>query len=124
MNGEIGTGSSTLSQQDTGNDSDSIILDVDEPVSLSFASRYLSLFSKAGGLSSQVLLNMSNETPLMVMFKIMNGMGDIKYYLAPKITEEEWLFSIYGLSVLNLSWICLLQNFDIRILYMLRRKNH
>lgn len=89
MNGEIGTGSSTLSQQDTGNDSDSIILDVDEPVSLSFASRYLSLFSKAGGLSSQVLLNMSNETPLMVMFKIMNGMGDIKYYLAPKITEEE-----------------------------------
>lgn len=26
----------------------------------------------------------------MVVYKIMNGMGDIKYYLAPKITEEEW----------------------------------
>lgn len=59
---------------------------MDEPVSLSFASRYLNLFSRAGCLSTQVALNMSNETPLMVMFKIMNGMGDIKYYLAPKIT--------------------------------------
>jgi len=64
-------------------------LDVDEPVSLSFASRYLNLFSKAGGLSGQVTLNMSNETPLMVVYKIMSGMGEIKYYLAPKITEEE-----------------------------------
>lgn len=79
-----------MSQQDTGNEGDSIFLDVDEPVSLSFASRYLNLFSKAGCLSSQVTLNMSNETPLLVAYKIMNGMGDIKYYLAPKITEEEW----------------------------------
>jgi proliferating cell nuclear antigen len=64
-------------------------LDVDEPVSLSFAARYLNLFSKAGCLSSQVILNLQNDTPLMVMYKIMNGHGDIKYYLAPKITEEE-----------------------------------
>lgn len=77
-----------MSQQDTGNENDSILLDVDEPVSLSFAARYLNLFSKAGCLSTQVTLNMSNETPLMVMYKIMSGMGDIKYYLAPKITEE------------------------------------
>ena len=75
ITGDIGTGSAVLSQQDTGSESDSIILEVDEPVSLSFASRYLNLFSKAGGLSGQVSLNMSNETPLMVMYKIMNGMG-------------------------------------------------
>ena len=60
ITGDIGTGSAVLSQQDTGSESDSIILDVDEPVSLSFASRYLNLFSKAGGLSGQVSLNMSN----------------------------------------------------------------
>jgi proliferating cell nuclear antigen len=76
-----------LNQLDSGNENDSVALDVDEPVSLSFASRYLNLFSKAGCLASQVQLNMSNDTPLMVVYKIMNGMGDIKYYLAPKITE-------------------------------------
>lgn len=89
ITGDIGSGSTTISQQDTGSESDSIILDVEEPVSQSFASRYLSLFSKAGVLSSQVSLNMSNETPLMVNYKIKNGDGDIKYYLAPKISEEE-----------------------------------
>ena len=64
-------------------------LNVDEPVSLSFAARYLNLFSKAAGLSGQVDLNMSGETPLMVEFKLNNGGGELKYYLAPKITEEE-----------------------------------
>jgi proliferating cell nuclear antigen len=88
MTSELGTGSATLSQQDTGNDNDSVILDVDAPVSLSFASRYLNLFSKAGGISNRVTLHMSSDTPLMVVYKIMGDMGDIKYYLAPKITEE------------------------------------
>jgi len=64
-----------------------VTLEVDEPVSLSFAARYLNLFSKAGSLSGQVTLNMSNETPLMVEYKLSNGGGELKYYLAPKITE-------------------------------------
>lgn len=89
ISGELGTGNAVLGQVDTGNDNESVLLDVDEPVSQSFASRYLNLFSKAGGLSSQVSLNMSGDTPLMVHYKIMNTMGDIKFYLAPKITEEE-----------------------------------
>jgi proliferating cell nuclear antigen len=69
-------------------DENEVSLEVDEPVSLSFAARYLNLFSKAAGLSSQVTLNMSNETPLMVEFKLQSGGGELKYYLAPKITEE------------------------------------
>ncbi len=64
-------------------------LEVDEPVALSFAARYLNLFSKASGLAGQVTLNMSSETPLMVEYKLNNGGGELKYYLAPKITEEE-----------------------------------
>ncbi len=77
-----------MTQKDTGGE-DSVLLDVDEPVSLSFAARYLNLFSKAGGLSGQVILNLSNETPLMVSYKLANNTGELKYYLAPKITEEE-----------------------------------
>ncbi len=64
-------------------------MEVDEPVALSFAARYLNLFSKASGLAGQVTLNMSSETPLMVEYKLNNGGGELKYYLAPKITEEE-----------------------------------
>jgi proliferating cell nuclear antigen len=48
----------------------------------------LNLFSKAAGLSGQVTLNMSNETPLMVEYKLQNQGGELKYYLAPKITED------------------------------------
>lgn len=51
------------------------MLEVDEPVALSFAARYLNLFSKAAGLSAQVTLNMSSETPLMVEYKLNNGGG-------------------------------------------------
>jgi len=74
-----------LNQRDSGDDN-AVILEVDEPVSLSFAARYLNLFSKAAGLSTQVTLNMSSETPLMVEYKLANGGGELKYYLAPKIT--------------------------------------
>jgi proliferating cell nuclear antigen len=77
-----------LTQKDTGNE-DAVVFDVEEPVALSFAARYLNLFSKAGSLSTQVILNMSNETPLMVNFSMPNEKGEMKFYLAPKITEEE-----------------------------------
>ncbi len=76
-----------MTNKDTGGD-DAVVLEVDEPVSLSFAARYLNLFSKASGLSNQVMLNLSNDTPLMVNFSLQNSNGELKYYLAPKITEE------------------------------------
>lgn len=88
ITGDIGSGNAVLTQKDTGNE-DAVILEVDEPVSLSFAARYLNLFSKAGALATQVQLNMSNDTPLMVNFSLPNSNGELKYYLAPKITEEE-----------------------------------
>lgn len=74
-----------MAQKDTGDDN-AVTLEVDEPVSLSFAARYLNLFSKATSLSTQVTLNMSAETPLMVEYKLLNNAGELKYYLAPKIT--------------------------------------
>jgi len=67
---------------------DQTILEVDEPVSLSFALRYLNLFNKASNLSNQVVLSMSADTPLVVEYKIPD-LGSLRFYLAPKITEEE-----------------------------------
>jgi len=55
---------------------------------LSFALRYLNLFNKAATLSSQVSLKMSNETPLVIEYEIPK-LGFIRFYLAPKINEDE-----------------------------------
>lgn len=63
-------------------------MEVDEPVQLSFALRYLNLFNKAATLSNSVILSMSAETPLVVEYKI-EKLGSLKFYLAPKINEEE-----------------------------------
>mmetsp|Transcript_43252 Transcript_43252/g.50087 ORF Transcript_43252/g.50087 Transcript_43252/m.50087 type:complete len:261 (-) Transcript_43252:122-904(-) len=86
--GEIGEGSTTLRANQSEKKEEQTILEVDEPVSLSFALRYLNLFNKAQSLSAQVTLYLSSETPLVVEFKI-EKLGNLKYYLAPKINEEE-----------------------------------
>ncbi|CAG7724986.1 unnamed protein product [Allacma fusca] len=58
------------------------------PVTLTFAARYLQAFSKAAGLADQVVLSMSPEVPLVVEFKI-GDLGAIRYFLAPKIEDED-----------------------------------
>lgn len=59
-----------------------------EPVSLTFALRYLNSFTKATPLSNQVTISMSKELPVVVEYKIAE-MGYIRYYLAPKIEDDE-----------------------------------
>ena len=88
VSGEIGGGSITIKGNESEKKDDSTILEVDEPVSLSFALRYLNLFNKASNLSNQVVLSMSADTPLVVEYR-MEKLGSLRFYLAPKITEEE-----------------------------------
>ena len=59
-----------------------------EPVSLTFALRYLNSFCKATNLSTTVTLSMSKELPVVVEYKILD-VGYIRYYLAPKIEDDE-----------------------------------
>ncbi|CAG9461250.1 unnamed protein product [Pedinophyceae sp. YPF-701] len=63
-------------------------IELQEPVTLTFALRYLNSFSKATPLSDEVTLSLSKELPVMVEYRIAD-MGHIRYYLAPKIDEEE-----------------------------------
>jgi proliferating cell nuclear antigen len=86
--GDIGTGNIKIRARDSDKKDERTILEVDEDVQLSFALRYLNMFSKASSLSSQVVLCMSKDAPLIVDFKIEN-LGSLKFYLAPKINEEE-----------------------------------
>ena len=45
-------------------------------------------FTKASPLSNIVTISMSSDLPVVVEYKIAD-MGYVRYYLAPKIEEEE-----------------------------------
>jgi proliferating cell nuclear antigen len=55
---------------------------------MSFAVKYLVSFTMATPLSSRVGLNLSADVPLLLDYKL-EDIGYVRYYLAPKINDEE-----------------------------------
>ena len=53
-----------------------------------FASRYLKQFTQATGLSPSVTLSLNADMPIMVEYA-MEDIGHMRYYLAPKIEDDE-----------------------------------
>jgi len=87
--GDLGSGTVKLNQKlDVEKEEDQVSVEISEPVQLTFAVKYLNLFTKATSLSGSVCLSMSNDVPLVVEYKV-EDMGHIKYFLAPKIDDEE-----------------------------------
>ena len=87
--GDIGTGNIKLAQSaKVDKEEEAVVIEMQEPVSLTFACRYLNSFTKATSLSKTVQLSMSPEVPLVVEYKI-EDIGHVRYYLAPKIEDEE-----------------------------------
>jgi proliferating cell nuclear antigen len=64
------------------------IIEMQEPVSLTFALRYMNSFTKASSLLEQVTISLSSELPVVVEYKIAE-MGYVRFYLAPKIEDDE-----------------------------------
>jgi proliferating cell nuclear antigen len=88
-NGDLGTGNIKLAQTaSVDKEEEAVIVEMQEACSLTFALRYLNFFTKATPLSPQVTLSMSNDVPLVVEYKIAD-MGYIRYYLAPKIEDQD-----------------------------------
>jgi proliferating cell nuclear antigen len=95
VSGDLGAGSITI--RETGEidvkEQESVVIELDETVSLTFALKYLSNFTKATPLSSHVSLNLSADVPLNCEYKIGSGdggaeIGYIRFYLAPKIEDD------------------------------------
>jgi len=87
--GDLGSGNIKLSQTaDVEKEEEAVIIDMQEAVTLTFALRYLNSFTKATPLSSQVILSMSADVPLVVEYRI-EEMGHLRFYLAPKIDDSE-----------------------------------
>lgn len=85
--GDIGEAQMLRRQNDT-NDEKSIKIELEEEIDQQFALRYLNSFAKSAVLSDMVTLSMSDQVPLQVEFK-MDDLGSVKYFLAPKIDDEE-----------------------------------
>ena len=100
-------------QSGTGDSAEDVSIDLNDPCTLTFAVKYLNYFTKATPLSDQVTLHLSNETPLgkasiitemhiyllslatlcrylctAVEYKVGDGLGHVRYYLAPKMEED------------------------------------
>jgi len=87
--GDVGSGNVLVRQNNTAEkDEDKVLIEMDEPTELTFALRYLNFFTKATSLGPTVILSMSPEVPVVVEYPI-GEIGHIKYYLAPKIDEDE-----------------------------------
>jgi len=90
--GDIGGGDMTLRQSDNqgvdGDESEKVMIELEEPVQQTFALRYLNNFTKATALSKTVTLSLGPDVPLVTEYK-MDNLGSVRYYLAPKIDDEE-----------------------------------
>lgn len=87
VSGSIGTGNVLTRTNNSDKEENLVAIDMDEPVELNFALRYLNFFTKATALSPSVIIQMSPEVPVLVEYPI-NDVGAMRFYLAPKIEED------------------------------------
>jgi len=87
VEGQAGKGFVKLTSNDSDRKEDQTMIEVEEAVEQQFALNYLNLFNKAASLSQHTRLCLHNEQPLVTEFRI-ESLGVLKYYLAPKISEE------------------------------------
>ncbi|KAJ1930195.1 hypothetical protein IWQ60_000376 [Tieghemiomyces parasiticus] len=89
--GDHGKGSVLLkpsgSVDDAGSGSQTSI-QLSEPVMVSLSLKYLNTFTKAAPLSETVTLQITNDVPVLIDFAVGEA-GYIRYFLAPKINEDE-----------------------------------
>uniref|UniRef100_A0A7S1LP66 DNA sliding clamp PCNA n=1 Tax=Neobodo designis TaxID=312471 RepID=A0A7S1LP66_NEODS len=70
-----------------GENDATVSVEMEEPLTLSFALRYFGIFSKASTLASRVTICLAGDAPCMIEFEI-DGLGHLRYYLAPKVEED------------------------------------
>lgn len=89
VSGDLGTGNVLIrANASSEKEEEQVVIDMEEPVELTFALRYLNLFTKATSLGPSVIISMSADVPIVVEYPI-NDMGHVKFFLAPKIDEDE-----------------------------------
>merc|ERR1711887_45868 len=87
--GEIGKSEVHLEKGEAVGDSDEAFnLEVNDPIELSFATQYLKKFTAAGPLSRDVTVALSADVPMVIAYEV-EEFGHLKYFLAPKIDDDD-----------------------------------
>mmetsp|Transcript_36954 Transcript_36954/g.55833 ORF Transcript_36954/g.55833 Transcript_36954/m.55833 type:complete len:259 (-) Transcript_36954:149-925(-) len=88
VQGDLGMGNVLLKPREADKPEDKVTLTVHEPVTVTFALRYLVNFAKAAPLCGSVELGLSPDAPLLAKYDLDNAdNGHMQFYLAPKIDE-------------------------------------
>ena len=88
VQGDIGSGNVLLKPRESEKPEEKVSLQIHEPVTASFALRYLFNFSKAAPLCGTVTLGFAADAPLLVQYDLESEeKGHVKFYLAPKLDE-------------------------------------
>jgi proliferating cell nuclear antigen len=88
VQGDMGAGNVMLKPREAEKPEDKVTLTVHEPVTATFALRYLVNFAKAAPLCGTVELGLGPDAPLLVRYNLENAdNGHMQFYLAPKIDE-------------------------------------
>merc|ERR1712182_99884 len=88
VQGDMGSGNVMLKPREAEKPEDKVSVTVHEPVTATFALRYLVNFAKAAPLCGTVELGLGPDAPLLVRYNLENAdNGHLQFYLAPKIDE-------------------------------------
>merc|ERR1711939_795363 len=88
VQGDVGAGNVMLKPREAEKPEEKVSLTVHEPVTATFALRYLVTFAKAAPLCGTVELGLGPDAPLLVKYNLETGdNGFMQFYLAPKIDE-------------------------------------
>merc|ERR1711959_709537 len=88
VQGDLGSGNVMLKPREAEKPEDKVTLTVHEPVTATFALRYLVNFAKAAPLCGVVELGLGPDAPLLVKYDLEKAdNGFMQFYLAPKIDE-------------------------------------
>jgi len=88
VNGDLGSGNVTLRPREAEKEEEKVSLTVTEPVTATFALRYLNMFARSAPLSGSVELGMGSDSPLSVKYPLEHqDNGQLEFFLAPKIDE-------------------------------------
>ncbi|CCD22928.1 proliferating cell nuclear antigen NDAI_0A07740 [Naumovozyma dairenensis CBS 421] len=86
--GDIGSGSVIMKPFiDMENPDESIKLEMEQPVDLTFGSKYLLDIVKGSALSNKIGIRLSSEAPALFQFDLTSGF--LQFFLAPKFSDEE-----------------------------------
>ncbi len=65
-----------------------VSIELNEPVSLTYACHFMGFFVKATPLSDKTIVSLKADRPMALEYPI-GAIGHLRYYLAPKV-ESEW----------------------------------